>query len=476
MFSLIEERQGPPGKSKNKAKGKSRPLEHFMDNASLLGFRIAEGSGGQALAGSLRVAKGLTKFSVQTAPAMVIAAAVVAYLGGNISEETVKTLGEHCTDKTLSICDEAHLFERLSDKDKLLLSALLDTSADPNEKRAISAIGVAAAKSGVDLLFMMGFAQLESSLGKLQNAETSSAQGIFQYIEETWLTSFKRWAPQYSEEYARLADKITITGGKPKVTGEGIRHKILSLRKDDPDFHSYVTAHDMARSDDMVLARHWADAPSKSAGELLDFAQRLNMGRTAQAAAKIWQDVQDLFSRPLEQAQRDLLIERKQALLIDTITDAYFEHFLGKTGKERFMALYDNKNARERYRPVSTLIGHAKQPVSAKAIAANGNIFMGGEASVVDTYEIVRARVERAFDGFDRRVEIYLQRQLQEIEIVVNRTVVAKMPEPSTSALAFAETAAPKGGAQDAIAALITQSDMTDLPVTGPVLPQNPRR
>lgn len=478
MFAPTETRVGPP------SKGKKQSLRHLGDRISEAAF-LAQNrleSGGKA-GKSAMAAFNLVRFTIQTLPSAAIAGAIGAYMAGNISEDTMKILGEHCTDSTLSICDEAHLFERLSDKDKLLLSALLDTSADPNERKALSAIGVASAKTGVDFLFMLGFAHLESSIGKLQNAETSSAQGIFQYVEATWLESFKRFAPQYSSEYQYLADKIRIVNGEPTVTGDGIRHKILTLRIDDPDLHSFITARDMIRANDIVLAENWSDAPTQSAKTLLDIAQTLNMGRTAQLVLDIWQGVQNAMARPVSEAERNRMIEHKQDQLIEVITDAYFEHFLGATGKQRFMDLYNNKNARERYRPVAELIGHSKQPVSQRAISANGNIFMHGDASVVDAYEIVKARVEQAFTNFDIRVERYLERQLNQIQIVVdNKTILsventtrAATQTTPTSATAFAQTSHIGNGAVDAIGALITQNiQEVSLPKYVPIPPKRP--
>lgn len=473
MFAPTHERVGPPSKAKAKSKTptKRQSFGHLNDKISEAAFLVRDTMENSGKPGKTALmAFNAARFGIQTLPSIAIAGAIGAYMVGNISEDTLKVLGEHCSDKTLSICDEAHLFERLSDKDKLLLSALLDTSVDPNEKTAISAIGVASAKTGVDLLFMMGFAHLESSLGKLQNAETSSAQGVFQYVESTWLESFKKLAPQYSSEYQYLADKIQIRNGEPTVIGDGIRHKILSLRIDDPELHAYITARDMVKANDIVLAENWSDAPTQSANALLDIAQTLNMGRTAQAIQDIWQDVVALSDQPMSEAERDDALMKKQSLLVETITDAYFEHFLGATGKRRFMELFDNKNARERYRPVAELIGHSKQPVSSKAIGANGSIFLNGDASVVETYEIVKARVERAFDIFDMRVERYLEKQMNEIQIVVDNKVMTSFPrpEPRPVVTAFAEADNPTTTkAADAIASLIA-AEAPDI-----VLPEN---
>lgn len=63
----------------------------------------------------------------------------------------------------------------------------VDGSRDPR-----SAIADAAARTGVDFDYLLAQARIESSLDPAAKARTSSASGLFQFIESTWITTVNR--------------------------------------------------------------------------------------------------------------------------------------------------------------------------------------------------------------------------------------------------------------------------------------------
>lgn len=93
------------------------------------------------------------------------------------------------------------------------------------------AIKQASDKVGVDFDYLLQKATQESSLDPSAKAKSSSATGLFQFIEQTWLRSVK----QHGEKYGlgELADKITIgSDGVARVGDHSSRKTILELRKD----------------------------------------------------------------------------------------------------------------------------------------------------------------------------------------------------------------------------------------------------
>lgn len=92
------------------------------------------------------------------------------------------------------------------------------------------AIRRAARAVGVDFDFLMRTARRESALDPRARARTSSAAGLFQFIEQTWLATLHRHGARHG--YGRFAEMIQRTGdGGYRVSGEA-RRAVMDLRFD----------------------------------------------------------------------------------------------------------------------------------------------------------------------------------------------------------------------------------------------------
>ena len=94
----------------------------------------------------------------------------------------------------------------------------------------VSAIRDGATKTGAGFDYLLKTAQRESSLEPDAKAKTSSATGLFQFIEQTWLSMVKQEGPK--QGLSNYADAITESGGRLTVADPAAREKILELRKD----------------------------------------------------------------------------------------------------------------------------------------------------------------------------------------------------------------------------------------------------
>ena len=94
-----------------------------------------------------------------------------------------------------------------------------------------SAIQRASSATGVDFTFLMGAAKRESGFNPNAKAGTSSASGLFQFVDQTWLSTLKKHGAKYG--YARYADLIQQgPDGKYRVTGDEARKAVLGLKLD----------------------------------------------------------------------------------------------------------------------------------------------------------------------------------------------------------------------------------------------------
>ncbi|MBW8858419.1 MAG: transglycosylase SLT domain-containing protein, partial [Caulobacter sp.] len=94
-----------------------------------------------------------------------------------------------------------------------------------------SAIQRASSATGVDFTFLMGTAKRESGYNPAAKARTSSASGLFQFVDQTWLSTLKKHGAKYG--YARYADLIQQgPDGRYRVAGDEARKTVLGLKLD----------------------------------------------------------------------------------------------------------------------------------------------------------------------------------------------------------------------------------------------------
>lgn len=105
--------------------------------------------------------------------------------------------------------------------------------------RVQSAIAAASSKTGIDFQYLLGQAKLESGLQTNARAATSSASGLYQFIERSWLSVVKQHGAEHGLGWA--ANAISSSNGRPSVADPAMRQAILALRNN-PDAASLMAA------------------------------------------------------------------------------------------------------------------------------------------------------------------------------------------------------------------------------------------
>ncbi len=94
-----------------------------------------------------------------------------------------------------------------------------------------SAIAAAAAKTGVDFGYLLATAKRESGLETEAKSKTSSASGLFQFIDQTWLSVVKQHGAKHGlSDYASHIERTE--NGRLNVADPAARAEILALRHD----------------------------------------------------------------------------------------------------------------------------------------------------------------------------------------------------------------------------------------------------
>ena len=99
-------------------------------------------------------------------------------------------------------------------------------------KQAVGAVIERASQAtGVDFGYLMRTAERESGYNASAHAATSSAAGLFQFVDQTWLGAIKRHGAKHG--YSGYADLIqTSADGRLQVAGNDARKAVMALRLD----------------------------------------------------------------------------------------------------------------------------------------------------------------------------------------------------------------------------------------------------
>lgn len=140
---------------------------------------------------------------------------------------------------------------------------LVDSSNPTIFSVVAGAIRQASEATGASFRYLLATAQVESGLNPQAGAPTSSARGLFQFIQQTWLATMKQAGAALG--YAHYADAITQSpSGHYEVRDPTIRNEILKLRED-PTANA-VMAGAFTKANAAILSARLGRAPSE--GEL----------------------------------------------------------------------------------------------------------------------------------------------------------------------------------------------------------------
>jgi hypothetical protein len=119
-------------------------------------------------------------------------------------------------------------------------NATATAGVDPSRARIAGAIKQVASNTGTSFEYLLTTAKMESDFNPTAGASTSSAHGLFQFIDQTWLGTVKEAGALLG--YGKYADAISKSrSGNYSVSDPKARTAILKLR-DDPAAASSMAA------------------------------------------------------------------------------------------------------------------------------------------------------------------------------------------------------------------------------------------
>lgn len=136
------------------------------------------------------------------------------------------------------------------------VSGSLATLVKSAGAKVAHAIQNASTKTGVDFSYLLQQAQIESSFKTDAKACSSSATGLYQFIDSTWLSMVNKYGDKYG--LSDYADQINDNG---KVASSAVKKEILELRKD-PELCSLMAAEMAADNKEYLQSCTRADVGS----------------------------------------------------------------------------------------------------------------------------------------------------------------------------------------------------------------------
>ena len=111
---------------------------------------------------------------------------------------------------------------------------------DPSRLKIATSIRQAAGATGTSFEYLLATAKMESNFNPRAAATTSSARGLYQFIDQTWLGTVKEAGAQLG--YGKHADAISKSpSGSYYINDPAMRDSIMRLRND-PDAASAMAA------------------------------------------------------------------------------------------------------------------------------------------------------------------------------------------------------------------------------------------
>lgn len=216
------------------------------------------------------------------------------------------------------------------------MSVFADMQISANQTgrgRVTDAIALASRRTGMDFGYLLGQAKIESSLNPTAKASTSSATGLYQFIDQSWLAVVDQHGSEYGLGWA--SDAIQQgSNGRYYVSDPDVRQQILDLRNH-PETASVMAAEHAADNKAYLESRTGREAepvdlylahflgvggaskflqaynnnPQASAASLFPSAARANYSvfYDKTGAARSLADIRENFAAKLERGVQSVL-------------------------------------------------------------------------------------------------------------------------------------------------------------------------
>lgn len=187
-------------------------------------------------------------------------------------------------------------------------------------RRLVQTILRAAEVTGVDPAYMMALADKESSFLSDVKASTSSAEGLFQFVEKTWLEVIRDFGPKHG--FRGAASFVETVNGQLTIQNETIRQWVLGLRRE--PYVAAVMAAEMLKRDRERIQRRIGRDLDRSELYLMHFLGAESAGRLLELVnGKPKQSAPRVFPQAAKANKALFFVQEKRKLRHLTVAEVY---------------------------------------------------------------------------------------------------------------------------------------------------------
>lgn len=202
------------------------------------------------------------------------------------------------------------------------------------------AIRQAARAVGTSFSYLLATAKVESNFNAGAKATTSSAQGLFQFIEQTWLATMKESGGRLG--YGNYADAIVKTrSGRLEVPDPAMRQEILGLRRN-PQINAAM-AGAFTNKNAAILQARLGRAPTEGELYIAHFLGAGGAGKLITAAANANPTAAALFPGAAN-ANRSIFYDKqgRARLASEVYATLNSRYEVARLGTARYAGLQDD--------------------------------------------------------------------------------------------------------------------------------------
>ena len=184
---------------------------------------------------------------------------------------------EACGRKAAASIDAPHASPRLprDEPSKPALDATLTLGGAKVSRTLVETVIRAAEATEVDPVYMLALADKESNFSAEARAGSSSAEGLFQFLNSTWLEMIRSYGAKHGYEAAAAA--VETVRGELTIANDVMREWVLGLRRD--AYLSAVMAGEMLKRDRAKVERRIGRDLSRSEYYLVHFLGAASAGK-----------------------------------------------------------------------------------------------------------------------------------------------------------------------------------------------------
>lgn len=206
----------------------------------------------------------------------------------------------------------------------LTATANISSLIQQAKPEVVSAIRAASDKTGVDFAYLLQNAATESSLNPSAHAAGSSARGLYQFIDSTWLETVERHGAEHG--LGAAADAITRdANGKPVVANPAIRRQILALR-DNPQVAALMAA-EFTKDNQAALESTLGHSVGNTELYMAHFLGAAGAGKFLSKLDAAPQARADALLPHAAKANQAVFYQAGRALSVDQIYDRFADKF-----------------------------------------------------------------------------------------------------------------------------------------------------